>query len=230
MKRIKTYIKGFDELIEGGFPQDSSILLSGNPGTGKTIFSLEYLYNGALKDGEIGIYFTFEEKKKSLLEQAKQFGFDFEKYEKKGLLNIISIGSKDISLTTIEYIEEIIVKSKAKRVVIDSLTTLSYLTPEHVTTGDVTIFSIKKFLYDFITTLKNKSGTHFLCVSQKEDQHCDKISRYLCDGVIDIEYESLGGEYSRSLSIKKMRKTKNNDDLHSLEIKDKEGIIIHSLD
>ena len=116
IKKSKTYIEGFDKLIEGGFNYGSSVLISGTPGTGKTIFSLEYLYNGASKESEVGIYFSFKEKRKSLVEQAKQFNFDIEKFEKKQLLKLISIGSNDISENTVRDIIEIIESTKAKRV------------------------------------------------------------------------------------------------------------------
>jgi len=62
MERVQTGIKGFDGLIEGGFPKSSAILLSGTPATGKTIFALQYLVNGIEKFNEKGIYITFEEK------------------------------------------------------------------------------------------------------------------------------------------------------------------------
>jgi KaiC/GvpD/RAD55 family RecA-like ATPase len=227
MKRIKTHISGFDKLISGGFPENSSVLVSGAPGTGKTIFSLQYLYNGAIKDDGVSIYFTFEEKKESLFEQAAQFNFDFSKLEKENKLQVISIGSEDISLTTVDYIEEIIIRSKAKRVVIDSLSTLAYLTPEN---GFINKFTIKKFLYNFITRINRKTNTQILYVSQKEEIISDLISRYLCDGVIDIEYNTMGGNYSRVLSIKKMRKTFNDDDIHPFQIKSNEGILIHDLE
>jgi circadian clock protein KaiC len=45
--RVPTGIDGLDPLIEGGFPRGSLVLLAGNPGTGKTIFSMQFLYNGA---------------------------------------------------------------------------------------------------------------------------------------------------------------------------------------
>ena len=86
MTKIKTHIPGFDELIGGGFPQNATILLNGGPGTGKTIFSLQYLYNSVNKDKRNVIYFTFEEKKRALFEQASQFGWDLEKLEKQGKL------------------------------------------------------------------------------------------------------------------------------------------------
>lgn len=226
-QRIKTYIKGFDELIEGGFPQGSNILISGSAGTGKTIFSLQYLYNGALNN-EKGIYFTFEEKKESLYEQAIQFGWDIEKLEKKDKIKIISIGTEDINNNTVKDIIEIIKNTKTKRIVIDSLTTLSYLTPENTQNGEINNYTIKKFLYSFITKFKDIKDLTVLVISQKDEKISDDIAEYLCDGVINIKYESMGGDFSRQLTIRKMRKTKNNEDLHPMEIS-KEGIIIHNL-
>jgi circadian clock protein KaiC len=229
-ERIKTHIEGFDDLVEGGFPEGSNVLLTGTPGTGKTIFSLEFLYNGAINDKEKGIYFTFEEKKKSLIEQAKQFNWDFEKLKKSNKLRIIAIGTEDISKNTVEEIIEIIKNTKTKRIVIDSITTLSYITPETTSQLGVNDYSIKKFLYSFISKLKEIEGLTSLIISQKDELVSNTISEYICDGVLDIQYESLGGDYSRNLTIKKMRKTKNDEDLHPLEIKSEKGIIIHNLE
>ncbi|MDI6806700.1 MAG: ATPase domain-containing protein, partial [Candidatus Aenigmarchaeota archaeon] len=55
MKRIKSGINGLDKLIEGGFPEGSVILVSGAPGTGKTLFGLQFIYQGA-KANEPGVY------------------------------------------------------------------------------------------------------------------------------------------------------------------------------
>ncbi|NQZ85758.1 MAG: hypothetical protein HRU03_08620 [Nanoarchaeales archaeon] len=221
--RVKTNIHGFDKLIEGGFPKGSNLLVIGTPGSGKTIFSMQYIVNGAI-NGEFGIYFTFEEKKESLFLQASQFGWDLEKLEGDGKLKIISIGTDDIGENTIGDIVEIIHSLKAKRVVIDSVTTLSYLF------GD--IFTGRKmdptrFMYSFITGFNKISSLTTLFISQKSSNSA-KVSEYICDGILNFDSESLGGSYSRNLSIKKMRSTKNDDDLHPFEISDGEGIKIHN--
>lgn len=230
LERIKTHIKGFDELIQNGFPNESNILITGTPGTGKTIFSLQYLYNGATQEKEKGIYFTFEEKRESLIQQANQFGWDFDKLEKSNKVRIISIGTEDISKTTIDEIIEIIKNTKTKRVVIDSITTLSYITPQSSEGQSSNEYTIKKFLYSFLSKLKEIENLTAIIISQKDEIVSNSISEYICDGVIDIQYESLGGDYSRNLTIKKMRKTKNDEDLHPMEINSKEGIIIHNLE
>jgi len=230
MDRVKTHIKGFDKLIEGGFPKNSINLLAGDAGTGKTIFSLEYLYNIATKDKKNCIYFTFEEKKESLITQAEQFGWNLKKLEKKkkGGLKIIDIGYENISKNTIDDILEIITSTKTTSVVIDSITTLAFLAPKNSQTYVSDENEIKKFIYQFLTRLKNITELTSLIISQRDSIASNSVAKYICDGVIEIEYESMGGDYSRSMIIKKMRKTKNDEDIHPLEISNK-GINVHDL-
>src|SRR5665648_375989 len=54
-------IAEFDEILNGGFPTRSFIIIAGNAGSGKTIFSTQFLYNGAVKYNEKGIYVSFAE-------------------------------------------------------------------------------------------------------------------------------------------------------------------------
>lgn len=229
INRVKTYIEGFDNLIEGGFPQGSNILLKGNPGTGKTIMSLNYLYNGAVKDGDVGVYFTFEERRESLITQASLFGWDLEKLEKKGKIKIVSLGIDDIDKNTVRDILDIINNLKAKRVIIDSITTLSFLAPSCIEGGNLSIYDMKRFVYSFLTSFSNINDITTLFISQKEETRGSSVAEYFCDGVVQIEYESMGGDFSRNLTINKMRKTKNDEDLHPLEISDK-GIVVHNLE
>ena len=57
----------------------------------------------------------------------------------------------------------------------------------------------------------------------------DTISEFMCDGVVLVKFESMGGDYSRSLIVRKMRNTKNDEDVHPVEISEK-GIIIHKIE
>jgi circadian clock protein KaiC len=47
MKRIPTGIKGLDEMLGGGFPKERVVIVYGGSGTGKTIFSLQFLASAA---------------------------------------------------------------------------------------------------------------------------------------------------------------------------------------
>ena len=76
--RVPTGIPEFDKLIEGGFLQGSLILLAGGPGAGKTIFSAKFIYEGATKYGEPGVYPCFAENRKMLISELQELGLDFE--------------------------------------------------------------------------------------------------------------------------------------------------------
>ena len=120
MNRIKTGIKGFDELISGGIPEGFNVLLTGRPGTGKTIFGLEYLYYGA-KNGEKGIYVAFDSTINMLKEQAKQFGWDLDEMEKSGKIYFLKVPISGTKFNLFENVSKIRKDMGAKRVVLDNL-------------------------------------------------------------------------------------------------------------
>jgi circadian clock protein KaiC len=84
-------IDGLDELIGGGFPRSGLIVLAGNPGTGKTIFSAQFLYRGAVEHGERGVYVSFAEDKNQFYRNMGALGLDLEKLEKEGLFSFLDM-------------------------------------------------------------------------------------------------------------------------------------------
>jgi len=248
IKRLKTGIKGFDKLVEGGFTENSTVLVCGTPGTGKTIFGLEYLYNGATKFNEYGLYITFEQPEQALINQASQFGWDLKKLIDKKLIKVIYIPVYELDENIIKIVEQEIKKNKIKRLVIDSISTLAVNAPIYNQIEDISLVDIikkksffsppiigdliiKRFIYLFIDKLLDLDCTSILIseASEKGDYLSrDTISEFACDGVILINFESMGGEFSRSLMVRKMRNTKNNEDIHPLEI-GKAGLVVHDL-
>jgi KaiC/GvpD/RAD55 family RecA-like ATPase len=102
IQRVPTGIPGFDELCSGGILRNRSYLLSGTAGAGKTIFGLQYLYNGITKYGENGIYIATEERPEQVRENVKQFGWDFEALEEEGKLAILDACSTKIGIPSHE--------------------------------------------------------------------------------------------------------------------------------
>jgi circadian clock protein KaiC len=250
IKRIKTGVKGFDGLVKGGFPSASTVLVTGSPGTGKTIFGLQFLYHGALKYNEKGLYITFEQTEEALKTQAKLFGWDLESLLKKGKIEIMHIPTREIDQETGKMIVDKLLKNRVKRLVIDSITTLAVNAPIYTFMTDATLidvakgrsvfsppimgdFLIKRFLYGFIDDMKNVDHCTTLLISESPEKanylSRDTVSEFVCDGLILITFESMGGEFSRNLIVRKMRHTKNDDDVHPLEINEKEGLIVHSI-
>ncbi|HNB50349.1 MAG TPA: circadian clock protein KaiC [Anaerolineales bacterium] len=86
--KTPTGIRGLDEVLQGGLPTGGLTLLSGGPGTGKTLFGLEFLIRGALA-GRPGILLTFEEREEALRHYATMFGWDTRVLEEQGMLALI---------------------------------------------------------------------------------------------------------------------------------------------
>lgn len=249
IERIPTGIKGFDEIVQGGFPRNSSVLVCGGPGTGKTIFGMEFIVNGATKYREKGLYVTFEQRAESLRSQASQFGWNLDDLEKRGMIKIISVPVEKITKEIIEEIKKIMKKEGFKRLVIDSLSTLVvnapiYVEPSELAVKDVVggniVFSppiigdyiVKRFIYQFIEELRELDCTTLLISEAGQSGEYitrDTLSEFVCDGIVLITFESLGGAYSRSLIVRKMRETKNNEDVHPMEITSN-GTIIHKIE
>ncbi|MFW6383423.1 MAG: RAD55 family ATPase [Nanoarchaeota archaeon] len=250
MERVPTGIKGFDNLVEGGLPLGSIVLVSGSPGTGKTIFGLEYIYRGANDFGEKGMFISFEQDPKDIREQAKQLGFEnIEKLEQEEKIVFASLTAHMVDKHTANDILTEIKERKAKRIVVDSLSALLINAPLHLVRYNedlkdlikeskkaeirLTTEDIKKnFIYKFITDVKSTKATSLMLSEipdNSEHLSSDGISEFVADGVLKITFESLGGEFSRSMTVRKMRGTKNDEDVHPLEIS-KDGLIVHSLE
>ena len=58
---VSTGVEGLDSILAGGITERSTVLVSGNPGTGKSIFGIQYLYHGVTEHDERGVYVSFEE-------------------------------------------------------------------------------------------------------------------------------------------------------------------------
>jgi circadian clock protein KaiC len=83
--KVATQIEGLDEILHGGLPEGKITLVSGGPGTGKTVFGLEFLYREALS-GHPGIFLSFEETADNIRQNVSTFGWDLTPLEEAGKL------------------------------------------------------------------------------------------------------------------------------------------------
>jgi circadian clock protein KaiC len=86
--KVPTKIVGLDEILEGGFPKGHTTVVSGGPGSGKTVLGIEFLCRGAMA-GEPGVFVTFEERAQAIRLNASAMGWDLAALEKAGKMAII---------------------------------------------------------------------------------------------------------------------------------------------
>ena len=223
--RVATGIEGLDKLVSGGLPTGSTVLLTGSCGTGKSILSLEYIVNGALR-GEAGLYVTFEETADRVIQHGKSFNMDIEGLIKQGLVEVYTVETDDIGETLVN-IKEKAQKLGVKRLVIDSLTTMM----EHgviyrsQVSKEMSRISVgaqdmrfptegheltRKDIYYIIGRINRLNTTAILISEVAEKSNYlsrDTISEFACDGVIMLEINMIGGTSERLISVKKMRGT-----------------------
>ena len=207
VKTVKSGVGGVDAITGGGFPEGSIVLVSGTPGTGKTIFGLQFLHEGA-KNKEMGIFVSFEQEKDDLVRQAAQFGWDIAALEKKKLIKIISMWPSSF--------DEVITKIfkclyyKPKRLVIDSITSITYSMHDN-----------REAIHKMAEKLKGTGLTAVLTselLSGQDGFSRDGISEFVSDGVILLKSVEVAGEHKNLLRVEKMRSAKINKESHLYDI------------
>ena len=129
--RVKTGIPELDEMLRGGFMEGDAVLLAGSAGSGKTTLALQYLING-IKQGEPGVYVTFEELPDQIYRDAKNFGWDLRKMEEENKFRIICTSPNLLLESEGEnLLDESLKDVRPRRIVIDSLSHLAMYVDKH---------------------------------------------------------------------------------------------------
>jgi circadian clock protein KaiC len=229
IERIPTGIEGLDTNLHGGLPQGSITLVSGTPGTGKTIVCFQYIFTG-LKQNEKCLYLASDERVGNLLRQAKELGFDFQPYIEEGLLTFkyLDLDRGDIH----RDIEEDVRTGGYQRVVLDSLTPVSEMPVWMVNKGSEIIPSKDAFTSSsfplgsleatrihvrrLMSILSNDMTTTLVTSEIPEGSRTlsrDSISEFLADGILILDLDTTMDR--RKLTVRKMRGTR-----HSLKPRD----------
>jgi circadian clock protein KaiC len=136
-RKAPTGIAGFDEISGGGLPRGRTTLLMGGPGSGKTIFSLQFLVNGARHYKEPGIFVAFEETSKRIAANAATFDWQLAKLRRKKLLFVDAQPTPDLvqsgDFDLCGMLAGLAVQAKeikARRIVFDALDIVLALLPD----------------------------------------------------------------------------------------------------
>ena len=222
LNRVKSGVPGLDELIEGGFPEASSILVSGPAGTGKSILCMEYLYNGAKEYGEPGVYITMEEGPHNIWWNTQRFKWDLVSLEREGKLKIYKFEPTQEILDSPEaQVERIIEKARstnAKRLVVDSVTAFAFWLKD--------IRQIRFAIYTLIEELRKLDCTTLLTCETPAGKHAVSrfgVEEFLTDGVLQMFFSPP----NRAMFVRKMRGTNHSKKIHPLTINDN-GLSVES--
>lgn len=208
--KLETGITAFDHISDGGLPLGRTTLVTGSTGSAKTLFAAQFLAMGIIHFGQTGVFVTFEENPEDIRKNLKSFNWDIDTWEKEGKWCFVDASPKendeilvgDFNLNAFRIrLEHAISKTKATRVVIDSIGSVFAQFPDE-------IFAIRRELSKVVMTLRRLKATAIITAERSEEY--GKISRFgveefLTDNVIILRNVLSNEKRRRTIEILKFR-------------------------
>jgi circadian clock protein KaiC len=211
--RITAGNKELDAMCGGGFFRDSLVLVSGATGTGKTLITTEFIAGG-LCSGERSLLFAFEESREQLFRNASDFGTDFEKMEKDGLLKVVCDYPEVMGLEDhLIHMKKVISDFKPLRIAVDSLSALERVS---------SIKGFREFVIGLASTIKEQqiaglftsTTPTLLGWSSITEAHISATT----DSIILLRNVEMNGGMRRALTVLKMRGSEHDKDIREFVI------------
>ena len=214
-ERIFSGIPGLDERIGNGFIRGTTTAIIGTSGTGKSTFAFQYIAEGVRK-GEPGVFYSLEENADGIRMMAKGYGYNVTELENNGLSILLGSVEDDNPDALIANLAAEIKRTKAKRLVIDSLSAfeskykndmyiiarrLISLVQEHQLTAVITILTTQKSGFEL-------SGLGLTSLLQN---------------IILLRFVEIQGRMKRILAVLKMRGTEHDESILEFRISSENG-------
>ncbi len=224
-ERVKSHIKGLDEMLHGGFLPQTANLVEGPPGTGKSTLGMQFIYNGIRHHNEPGLVVTFEEFPQQYYRDAENYGWDFRQLEREGKLRVI-MTSPEVSRSDLESvggtIETLAREMGARRILVDSVSHFDQITEDPV--------ELRGVVYSFINALKREGLTSILTrespVLLGGDEGENSVA-FVVDTYILLRYVEMESAIRRALLVLKLRGSDHDKDIRQFDITS-EGIKVLS--
>ena len=233
--KIRTGIPGFDLIVDGGLKQGKSIVLSGESGSGKSTFGMQFLHNGALDFEEPGIFVTLNQSPQELLSDFRDYGWEIERLIDEEKIMIIDArpfktdedlfetadvlyDSEPFPFTHLtQLILQGIKKIHAKRLVIDSLSVLSMQYGNQ--------FNTRQGIQKMITALDEKKCTSIF-ISENLDSRTPP-EWYAASGIVLLNHIQKTNTMERSIQVIKMRGTKHSEQTFPIRFNENGYQVLH---
>lgn len=250
INRVQTGIKGLDKMLAGGLISERPYILSGSPGSGKTIFGMQFLMEGIEQDERV-LFVALEE-------PVNEVKFNMESLE----LNVKGVDILDANSDIRRYeptpVMEISSKSKVRRIrdLPDTIRKTSRFKSTVVTVHslqntlkqELRKTSYKRIVIDSLTALK------FFCMVGEDDIYIQSFLRFLSEskvttlltvetpedygltpeiflarGEIRLHKVREKGRLKRSISVEKIRGSEHDVKVYPFEIRKGEGVVVHGM-
>jgi circadian clock protein KaiC len=208
--KAATGIAGFDWITGGGLPRGRTTLLMGGPGSGKTIFSLQFLVHGAQQCNEPGIFVAFEESAQRIMANAASFGWNLDDRRRKNLFfmdaqpmsDLVHTGDFDLS-GMLAALEAQIKAMGARRIVFDAIDILLALLPDAAARRRE-VYRLHEWLLK-----RELTGVITSKTSADEDrapgQGSFNFLQFMVDCAIILNHRVVQGVSQRNLRVQKFR-------------------------
>ncbi|MDQ1661701.1 MAG: circadian clock protein KaiC, partial [Blastococcus sp.] len=231
VQKVRTGIRGFDDLTGGGLPAGRSTLVSGGPGSGKTLFGLEFLVRGAQDFDEPGVLLAFEENAADLAANATSLGFDLPALEADGrlIVDAMQIDPAEIITTGDFDLEGLFIRLAgsvkaigAKRVVLDTIEVLFAALDDAAT--------VRAEFARLLRWLKEQGLTTVITGERGKEGQLTRsgIEEYVSDCVIVLDHRVRDELATRRLRIVKYRGSSHGTNEYPFLIRDR-GLMVWPL-
>ena len=233
--KIRTGIPGFDLIVDGGLKEGKTIVLSGESGSGKSTFGMQFLYNGASDFEEPGLFVTLTQSPQELISDFRGYGWHIEKLIEKEKIMIIDArpfkmnddvsdsggllyNSEPFPFTHLtQLILRGIKKIHAKRLVVDSLSVLSMQYANQ--------FNTRQGIQKMIHALDEKKCTSIF-ISETLDSRTPP-EWYAASGIVILNHVQRTNTMERSIQVIKMRGTKHSEQTYPIRFNENGYQVLH---
>jgi circadian clock protein KaiC len=226
-RKAPTGIQGLDDITYGGLPVGRPTLVSGGPGSGKTLLGVSFLVEGAQRYGEPGVLLTFEENADELAQDVRSLGYDLHKLcdEKKLLVDYIHVDRSEIEETGEYDLEGLFVRLDhaikqigARRVMLDTIETLFG--------GLKDAGILRAELRRLFRWLRDRQMTTIVTAERGEQLFTRQgLEEYITDAVISLDHRVHEQISTRRIRVVKYRGSSHGTNEYPFLI-DREGITV----
>lgn len=231
IEKLPTGIQGFDLVANGGLPKNRSTLVAGTSGSAKTIFAVQFLAEGIIRNDTGGVFVTFEEHPDDIRKNLVSLGWDIEHWEKEGKWAFVDgspladeetvvVGNYDLG-ALLARVENAVYKTGAKRIALDSLGAVFHLLQDYeLLRGELLRITAAMKKLDVTTVLTAERLDEYGPIARYG------MEEYVTDNVIILRNVLEEEKRRRTIEILKFRGTSHQKGEFPFTILENEGIVV----